>query len=135
MTRPSEASVVPIRLTLDGRSGVTLWATPWVEDGEQWQAFLGSGERVLVFGDLGELADFLASHAYDRHVRAARLRYSRRRERLVALLDEFPQLTVSGVPAGLERVPDDMDQLWLQPLSQGRARRPVAAARPQRQGL
>jgi GntR family transcriptional regulator/MocR family aminotransferase len=46
-------------------------------------------------------ADFLASHAYDRHVRAARLRYSRRRERLVELLDEFPRLTVKGVPAGL----------------------------------
>jgi GntR family transcriptional regulator/MocR family aminotransferase len=47
------------------------------------------------------LADFLATHAYDRHVRAARLRYSRRRERLVALLEEFPGLTVKGVPAGL----------------------------------
>jgi GntR family transcriptional regulator/MocR family aminotransferase len=47
------------------------------------------------------LADFLASHAYDRHVRAARLRYTRRRELLVALLDQFPQLTVKGVPAGL----------------------------------
>ena len=47
------------------------------------------------------LSDFLASHAYDRHVRAARLRYSRRRDRLVALLDGFPRLTVKGVPAGL----------------------------------
>ena len=47
------------------------------------------------------LADFLASHAYDRHVRAARLRYSRRRERLVELLGQFPRLTVHGVPAGL----------------------------------
>ena len=47
------------------------------------------------------LADFLASHAYDRHVRSARLRYGRRREHLLALLDEFPGLTVKGVPAGL----------------------------------
>jgi len=61
VTRPSEASVVPIRLTLDGRSGVTLWATPWIEDGEEWQAFLGTGERVLVFGQIPELADFLRS--------------------------------------------------------------------------
>ncbi|ACU77700.1 transcriptional regulator, GntR family with aminotransferase domain [Catenulispora acidiphila DSM 44928] len=47
------------------------------------------------------LADFVASHAYDRHVRAARLRYGKRRERLVALLEEFPSLSVQGVPAGL----------------------------------
>ncbi|NUP52868.1 MAG: PLP-dependent aminotransferase family protein [Catenulispora sp.] len=47
------------------------------------------------------LADFLASHAYDRHIRAARLRYARRRERLIRLLAEFPSLTVHGVPAGL----------------------------------
>ena len=61
MTRPSEASVVPIRLTVDGRSGLTLWATPWEEDGEEWQAFLGSGQRVLVFGTPQELADYLRS--------------------------------------------------------------------------
>ena len=59
MTRPSEASVVPIRLTVDGRSGLTLWATPWEEDGEEWQAFLGSGQRLLVFGTAEELAEYL----------------------------------------------------------------------------
>jgi hypothetical protein len=63
VTRPSEASVVAIRLTLDGRSGVTLWATPWLQDGEEWQAFLGSGRRVLVFADPAGLADFLRSGA------------------------------------------------------------------------
>ncbi|GAA1958392.1 PLP-dependent aminotransferase family protein [Catenulispora subtropica] len=47
------------------------------------------------------LADFLASHAYDRHIRAARLRYSRRREHLTALLRQFPGLEAHGVPAGL----------------------------------
>ena len=61
MTRPSEASVVPIRLTLDGRTGVSLWATPWEEDGEEWQAFLGAGSRVLLFGTAAELAEFLRS--------------------------------------------------------------------------
>jgi hypothetical protein len=61
VTRPSETSVVPIRLTLDGRTGVTLWATPWEEDGEEWQAFLGAGSRVLVFGTAAELAEFLRS--------------------------------------------------------------------------
>ncbi len=61
MTRPTEASVIPIRLTLDERSGVTLWATPWIEDDEEWQAFLGSGRRVLVFPDPAAMADYLRS--------------------------------------------------------------------------
>ncbi|WP_138732363.1 hypothetical protein [Modestobacter excelsi] len=39
MARPS---IVPIALTLDDRTGYTLWAPPWEEDGEEWQAFLGS---------------------------------------------------------------------------------------------
>ena len=39
MSRPS---IVPIALTLDDRTGYTLWAPPWEEDGEEWQAFLGS---------------------------------------------------------------------------------------------
>jgi len=61
VTRPSEASVVPIRITLDGRTGVTLWATPWEEDGEEWQAFLGVGRRVLVFGSTEEMSEHLRS--------------------------------------------------------------------------
>ena len=61
MTSATDASVVPIRLTLDGRTGVTLWATPWEEDGEEWQAFLGAGQRVLVFGTAEEMAAHLRS--------------------------------------------------------------------------
>ena len=38
----SPPSIVPIALTLDDRTGYTLWAPPWEEDGEEWQAFLGS---------------------------------------------------------------------------------------------
>src|SRR3954449_732251 len=37
-------SIVPIALTLDDRTGYTLWAPPWEEDGEEWQAFLGTSE-------------------------------------------------------------------------------------------
>ncbi|HEV7653812.1 MAG TPA: hypothetical protein VGP36_03620 [Mycobacteriales bacterium] len=61
MTSATDASVVPIRLTLDGRTGVTLWATPWEEDGEEWQAFLGAGQKVLVFGTAVEMAEHLRS--------------------------------------------------------------------------
>jgi hypothetical protein len=38
-------SIVPIALTLDDRTGYTLWAPPWEEDGEEWQAFLGTTEE------------------------------------------------------------------------------------------
>jgi hypothetical protein len=37
-------SIVPIALTIDDRTGFTLWAPPWEEDGEEWQAFLGTTE-------------------------------------------------------------------------------------------
>jgi GntR family transcriptional regulator / MocR family aminotransferase len=48
------------------------------------------------------LADLLASGAYDRQVRRVRLRYRRRRDRLVAALGErVPLVRVSGIAAGL----------------------------------
>jgi GntR family transcriptional regulator/MocR family aminotransferase len=49
------------------------------------------------------LADFLASGAYDRHVRSMRLRYRRRRDQLVArLVESAPHLSVTGMEAGLQ---------------------------------
>ncbi|MFP3988392.1 PLP-dependent aminotransferase family protein [Streptomyces sp. E11-3] len=51
------------------------------------------------------LAEFLTSGAYDRHVRGARLRYRRRRDQLVeALREHAPEVTVSGIAAGLHAV-------------------------------
>lgn len=48
------------------------------------------------------LADLIAAHAYDRYVRAARLRYRRRRDLLVETLrDRVPRVRVEGVAAGL----------------------------------
>ena len=47
------------------------------------------------------LAELIASHAYDRHIRAARLRYRRRRDLLLAALDGLP-VRVQGVSAGLQ---------------------------------
>ncbi|RBY89880.1 hypothetical protein [Blastococcus sp. TF02A-26] len=59
MARPS---IVPIALTLDDRTGYTLWAPPWEEDGEEWQAFLGTTEgdtaRVHLFPTPAALASF-----------------------------------------------------------------------------
>ncbi|GHA08305.1 PLP-dependent aminotransferase family protein [Streptomyces echinoruber] len=51
------------------------------------------------------LAEFLASGAYDRHVRACRLRYRRRRDALVAALAAHaPHVRVTGIAAGLHAV-------------------------------
>ena len=59
MARPS---IVPIALTLDDRTGYTLWAPPWEEDGEEWQAFLGTTEddtaRVHLFPSPAALAAY-----------------------------------------------------------------------------
>ncbi|MFB7587904.1 PLP-dependent aminotransferase family protein [Streptomyces sp. NPDC056169] len=50
-------------------------------------------------------AEFLGSGAYDRHVRAMRLRYRRRRDQLVeAVAAHSPPTRVSGIAAGLHAV-------------------------------
>jgi len=63
-------SIVPIALTLDDRTGYTLWAPPWEEDGEEWQAFLGTTEddaehgsraSVHLFPTPAALAEFCRS--------------------------------------------------------------------------
>jgi GntR family transcriptional regulator/MocR family aminotransferase len=51
------------------------------------------------------LADFITCGAYDRHVRAARLRYRRRRDALVAALAiRAPAVHATGIAAGLHAV-------------------------------
>jgi GntR family transcriptional regulator/MocR family aminotransferase len=47
------------------------------------------------------LAELISSHAYDRHIRAARLRYRRRRDLLLDALAGLP-VRVQGVSAGLQ---------------------------------
>jgi GntR family transcriptional regulator / MocR family aminotransferase len=51
------------------------------------------------------LTEFIASGAYDRHVRRARLSYRRRRDRLIAALDRHvPGVRLRGIAAGLHAV-------------------------------
>ncbi|WP_329441316.1 PLP-dependent aminotransferase family protein [Streptomyces canus] len=63
------------------------------------------------------LAEFLVSGAYDRHVRAARLRYRRRRDALVAeLARRAPKVHATGIAAGLHvvlRLPPGTEQAAL----------------------
>ncbi|MET7690125.1 PLP-dependent aminotransferase family protein [Streptomyces sp. NPDC005483] len=60
------------------------------------------------------LAEFLTSGAYDRHVRASRLRYRRRRDALVAeLARRAPRVHATGIAAGLHvvlRLPPGTEQ-------------------------
>ncbi|MFJ8186054.1 PLP-dependent aminotransferase family protein [Streptomyces sp. NPDC096105] len=64
----------------------------------------GGGRTVSVVEQL-VLAEFLSSGAHDRQVRAARLRYRRRRDALVrALAERAPHVRVTGIAAGLHAV-------------------------------
>lgn len=63
-------SIIPIALTIDDRTGYTLWAPPWEEDGEQWQAFLGAEGRLHLFASERELAAYsrtATEHDLDDH--------------------------------------------------------------------
>ena len=52
------SDIVPIRLALTRGDVVTLWAPPWREDGEEWEAFLGDDEHVFVFDEVAGLAAY-----------------------------------------------------------------------------
>ncbi|WP_395362794.1 PLP-dependent aminotransferase family protein [Streptomyces sp. YH02] len=65
----------------------------------------GAVEWVSGAPDQLAFAEFLGSGAYDRHVRAMRLRYRRRRDQLVAAVAAHsPETRVSGIAAGLHAV-------------------------------
>lgn len=80
------------------------------------------GEVLAVKGEIDSssaldeltLAEFIASGAYDRHVRGMRQRYRRRRDQLVAALTErAPAVRVRGIAAGLHAIvqlPDGTEQ-------------------------
>ena len=62
MTSPRGGAILPISLTLNDRTGITLWAPPWEDNsGEEWQGFLGDGAKIILFPGAKELAEFVAS--------------------------------------------------------------------------
>ena len=62
MTTSFDGAIVAITLTVNGRTGLTLWAPPWEDDeGEEWQGFLGDGAKIVLFPNVRALADFIAS--------------------------------------------------------------------------
>ncbi|WP_432854483.1 PLP-dependent aminotransferase family protein [Amycolatopsis sp. CA-161197] len=62
----------------------------------------GETEETVGFVNQLAMADFIESGAYDRHIRAMRSQYGRRRHQLVeAVKQHSPASSVGGVPAGL----------------------------------
>jgi hypothetical protein len=58
----TSAAIIPITLTVNDRTGVTLYAPPWEdEDGDEWQGFLGDGSKILLYPNATDLAAFIAS--------------------------------------------------------------------------
>jgi GntR family transcriptional regulator/MocR family aminotransferase len=79
------------------------------------------------------LADLIETHAYDRHIRAARLRYRRRRDLLLSRLQAAaPMAVVSGIAAGLHalirlpRTGPGEDAILSLAIAQGLALQPLA---------
>ncbi|GAA3367090.1 PLP-dependent aminotransferase family protein [Streptomyces antimycoticus] len=63
----------------------------------------GHGDYMSSFLEQRTLAEFITSGAYDRHVRAMRQHYRRRREQLVSALERrAPAVRVTGMAAGLQ---------------------------------
>ena len=61
MTTP-DGAIVPILITVNERTGLTLWAPPWEDsDGEEWQGFLGDGAKIIMFPGVDDLAEFIAT--------------------------------------------------------------------------
>jgi hypothetical protein len=62
MTSSIDAAILPITVSVNGQTGLTLWAPPWEdEDGDEWQGFLGDGAKILLYPGTKELAEFVAS--------------------------------------------------------------------------
>ncbi|MGW4818431.1 MocR-like pyridoxine biosynthesis transcription factor PdxR [Streptomyces sp. NPDC004227] len=70
------------------------------------EAKLHSDHHTETIGQLA-LAELIDSHAYDRHIRACRLRYRRRRDQL---LDRLGPGRVRGIAAGLHALVDVADE-------------------------
>jgi hypothetical protein len=100
------SDIIPIELSLTQGNGVTLWAPRWVEDGEEWEAFLGHGEYLYLLPDAAHLAAFIRST--DEHDLADHPQWAVARRLLADELvpDEDHRFDLVGVPNLVAEPPD-----------------------------
>lgn len=104
-TSPSLDDGVGVSLADIGSRPVPGWMVlpeeliPHIVDAKGHGDYMSSALEQLT------LAEFIASGAYDRHVRSMRVHYRRRRDQLVATLARrAPHVRVAGIAAGLQAV-------------------------------
>ncbi|WP_156253833.1 PLP-dependent aminotransferase family protein [Pseudactinotalea terrae] len=99
----------PGRVLLLGSTSKTMspaFGIGWMVAPASWRESLtaSAGEAPSVLAQLA-MTEMLTSGAYDRHLRAARLRYRRRHDTVVAAIETcLPTATMSGLAAGLHLV-------------------------------
>lgn len=59
----NQTGITPVKLALTEGDFYTLWAPSWKEHGQEWQAFLGSGDRIYTFESPAAMLVFLRSGA------------------------------------------------------------------------
>lgn len=100
------ADIIPIQLGLTAGNGITLWAPRWIEDGEEWEAFLGHGDDLYVFPTAAHLAAFIRTST--EHDLIDHPEWETVLELLVDELvpDEDHQFDIVGIPDLVAEVPD-----------------------------
>lgn len=100
------ADIIPIQLGLTEGNVYTLWAPQWLEDGEEWEAFLGHGDDLYVFPSPAHLAAFIRSS--DEHDLLDHPEWDTAAELLVDELrpDDDHVFDIVGVPDLVAEIPD-----------------------------
>ena len=100
------ADIIPIQLGLTDGNVYTLWAPQWLEDGEEWEAFLGHGDDLYVFPSPAHLAAFIRSS--DEHDLLDHPEWDTAAELLVDELrpDDDHVFDIVGVPDLVAEAPD-----------------------------
>ncbi|WP_420120362.1 primosomal protein [Nakamurella sp.] len=100
------ADIIPIQLGLTDGNVYTLWAPQWLEDGEEWEAFLGHGDDLYVFPSPAHLAAFIRSS--DEHDLIDHPEWDTAAELLVDELrpDDDHVYDIVGVPDLVAEIPD-----------------------------
>lgn len=100
------ADIIPIQLGLTDGNVYTLWAPQWLEDGEEWEAFLGHGDDLYVFPSPAHLAAFIRSS--DEHDLLDHPEWDTAAELLVDELrpDDDHVFDIVGVPDLVAEIPD-----------------------------